>query len=42
MRALRPYLNSHRSMSPQVIHDFGHKGLNNDFLIKTSHPLAVS
>ena len=25
-----------------MIHDFGHKGLNNDFLIKTADPLAVS
>ena len=25
-----------------TVHDFEHKGLNNDFLIKTQDPLAVS
>ena len=24
-----------------VVHDYEHQGLNNDFLIKVSHPLAI-
>ena len=24
-----------------VVHDYEHKGVNNDFLVKTSDPLAV-
>ncbi len=25
-----------------LVHDFEHGGLNNDFLVKTAHPLAVT
>lgn len=25
-----------------IVHDFQHGGLNNDFLIKTAHPIALT
>ena len=25
-----------------LVHDYDHRGLNNDFLVKTAHPLAIT